>query len=39
LLACGASLPAATARAAEVEALARLWWHVLQIEPRLVRER
>jgi hypothetical protein len=34
LLACGASLPAAAARAAEVEALARLWWHVLQVEPR-----
>ena len=32
LLACGASLAAATSRAVEVEALARIWWHVLQIE-------
>ena len=32
LLACGASLAAATSRAAEIEALARIWWHVLQLE-------
>jgi ribulose-5-phosphate 4-epimerase/fuculose-1-phosphate aldolase len=32
LLACGASLPAAALRAAEVEALARIWWHLLQLE-------
>ena len=32
LLACGASLPVATARAAEVEALARIWWHLLQLD-------
>jgi L-fuculose-phosphate aldolase len=34
LLACGASLPAATARAVEVEALAAIWWHVRQLEVR-----
>ena len=32
LRACGASLAAATSRAAEIEALARIWWHVLQLE-------
>jgi L-fuculose-phosphate aldolase len=33
LLTCGVSLAAATSCAAEVEALARIWWHVLQIGP------
>ena len=32
LLACGASLAAATSRAVEVEALARIWWHLSQME-------
>ena len=32
LLACGASPAAAASRAAEIEALARIWWHVLQLE-------
>lgn len=32
LLACGASPAAAAARALEIEALARIWWHMLQME-------
>jgi L-fuculose-phosphate aldolase len=38
LLSWGASLGAATSRAVEIEALARIWWHVLQMEgPRTTR--
>ena len=32
LLTCGASLAAAASRAVEVEALSRIWWHLLQME-------
>jgi L-fuculose-phosphate aldolase len=32
LLSWGTTLGAATSRAVEVEALARIWWHVLQLE-------
>jgi ribulose-5-phosphate 4-epimerase/fuculose-1-phosphate aldolase len=33
LLTCGSSLPAATQRAAEIEALAQIWWQLLQLAP------